>query len=140
MVAQVLAGVNRAFPFADTSDPTFEKQLDTIFRVAHASNFNTSIQALMLLQQISSRRHFGAERFYKTLYESLLDSRLFASSKQVMYLNLLYKSLKADLWDADGDGATSGDGTFIYADTLPREVTGDPGASPIRDAQDSVLC
>lgn len=97
MIAQVLAGVNRAFPFADTSDPTFEKQLDTIFRVAHASNFNTSIQALMLLQQISSRRHFGAERFYKTLYESLLDSRLFSSSKQVMYLNLLYKSLKADL-------------------------------------------
>ncbi|KAF7196400.1 Ribosome biogenesis protein NOC1 [Pseudocercospora fuligena] len=97
MIAQVLAGVNRAFPFADTSDPTFEQQLDTIFRVAHASNFNTSIQALMLLQQISSRKHFGAERFYKTLYESLLDPRLFSSSKQVMYLNLLYKSLKADL-------------------------------------------
>ncbi|KXT13780.1 hypothetical protein AC579_6595 [Pseudocercospora musae] len=97
MIAQVLAGVNRAFPFADTSDPTFEQQLDTIFRVAHASNFNTSIQALMLLQQISSRKHFAAERFYKTLYESLLDPRLFSSSKQIMYLNLLYKSLKADL-------------------------------------------
>ncbi|KAK4508637.1 hypothetical protein PRZ48_002376 [Zasmidium cellare] len=97
MIAQVLAGVNRAFPYADTDDPTFEKQLDTIFRVAHSANFNTSIQALMLLQQISSRKHFGAERFYRTLYESLLDPRLFTSSKQVMYLNLLYKSLKADL-------------------------------------------
>lgn len=97
MIAQVLAGVNRTFPFADTSDPTFEKQLDTIFRVAHSSNFNTSVQALMLIQQIASRKHFGAERFYKTLYESLLDPRLFTSSKQVMYLNLLYKSLKEDL-------------------------------------------
>ncbi|KAF2171924.1 hypothetical protein M409DRAFT_63462 [Zasmidium cellare ATCC 36951] len=97
MIAQVLAGVNRAFPYADTDDPTFEKQLDTIFRVAHSANFNTIIQALMLLQQISSRKHFGAERFYRTLYESLLDPRLFTSSKQVMYLNLLYKSLKADL-------------------------------------------
>lgn len=97
MIAQVLAGVNRAFPYADTDDPTFEKQLDTIFRVAHSANFNTSIQALTLLQQISSRKHFGAERFYRTLYESLLDPRLFTSSKQVMYLNLLYKSLKADL-------------------------------------------
>jgi len=97
MIAQVLTGVNRAFPFADTTDPTFEKQMDMIFRVTHSANFNTSIQALMLIQQISSTRHYGAERFYRTLYESLLDPRLAASSKQVMYLNLLYKSLKADL-------------------------------------------
>lgn len=97
MTAQVLAGVNRAFPYADTSDPTFEKQLDTIFRVTHSENFNTCVQALMLLQQISSRKHFGADRYYRTLYESLLDPRLVTSSKQVMYLNLLYKSLKADV-------------------------------------------
>lgn len=97
MMAQVLTGVNRAFPFADTSDPTFEKQIDTLFRVTHSANFNTAVQALMLLQQISSTKHYGADRFYRTLYESLLDSRLIGSSKQVMYLNLLYKSLKADL-------------------------------------------
>ena len=97
MVAQVLTGVNRAFPFADTSDPTFEKQMDTIFRVTHSANFNTAVQALTLIQQISSTKHYGAERFYRTLYESLLDPRLFTSSKQIMYLNLLYKSLKADL-------------------------------------------
>ncbi|KAF2771785.1 CBF-domain-containing protein [Teratosphaeria nubilosa] len=97
MMAQVLTGVNRAFPFADTSDPTFEKQMDTIFRVAHSANFNTAIQALLLIQQISSTKHYGAERFYRTLYESLLDPRLATSSKQVMYLNLLYKSLKSDL-------------------------------------------
>ena len=97
MVAQVLTGVNRAFPFADTSDPTFEKNMDTIFRVAHSANFNTALQALMLIQQISSTKHYGAERYYRTLYDSLLDARLFGSSKQVMYLNLLYKSLKSDL-------------------------------------------
>ncbi|KAF2722769.1 CBF-domain-containing protein [Polychaeton citri CBS 116435] len=97
MIAQVLTGVNRAFPFADTSDPTFEKQLDTIFRITHSANFNTSVQALLLIQQISSTKHYGAERFYRTLYESLLDPRLLHSSKQVMYLNLLYKSIKVDL-------------------------------------------
>jgi ribosome biogenesis protein MAK21 len=97
MIAQVLTGVNRAFPFADTSDPTFEKQLDTVFRVTHSANFNTAVQALMLLQQISSTKHYGAERFYRTLYESLLDPRLCSSSKQILYLNLLYKSLKGDL-------------------------------------------
>ncbi|KAK3672280.1 RNA-binding ribosome biosynthesis protein mak21 [Recurvomyces mirabilis] len=97
LMSQVLAGVNRAFPFADTNTPGFEKQMDTIFRVAHSSNFNTAIQALMLIQQISSTKHYSADRFYRTLYESLLDPRLYGSSKQVMYLNLLYKTLKADL-------------------------------------------
>lgn len=97
LMAQVLTGVNRAFPFADTSDPTFEKQIDTLFRVTHSANFNTAVQALMLLQQISAAKNYGAERYYRTLYESLLDPRLVGSSKQVLYLNLLYKSLKADL-------------------------------------------
>lgn len=97
MVAQVLAGVNRAFPFANTDDPTFEQHMDTIFRVTHSANFNTSIQALMLIQQISATKHYSADRFYRTLYESLLDPRLITSSKQIMYLNLLYKSLKSDV-------------------------------------------
>lgn len=97
MVAQVLTGVNRAFPFANTDDPTFEQHMNTIFRVTHSSNFNTSVQALMLIQQISSTKHYSADRFYRTLYESLLDPRLLTSSKQIMYLNLLYKSLKADV-------------------------------------------
>jgi ribosome biogenesis protein MAK21 len=97
LMAQVLTGVNRAFPFADTSDPTFERQIDTLFRVTHSANFNTAVQALMLLQQISSAKNYGADRFYRTLYESILDPRLIGSSKQVLYLNLLYKSLKADL-------------------------------------------
>ena len=97
MVAQVLTGVNRAFPFANTDDPTFEQHMNTIFKVTHSSNFNTSIQALMLIQQISSTKHYSADRFYRTLYESLLDPRLLTSSKQIMYLNLLYKSLKSDV-------------------------------------------
>src|ERR1700712_1338179 len=46
---------------------------------------------------ISASKSVTADRYYRTLYESLLDPRLYSSSKQVMYLNLLYKSLKADL-------------------------------------------
>lgn len=97
MVAQVLTGVNRAFPFAEPDEATFEAQLDTLYRVTHSSNFNTSIQALILIQMISTATHTAEDRFYRTLYESLLDPRLATSSKQVMYLNLLYKSVKADL-------------------------------------------
>jgi len=36
------------------------------------------------------------DRYYRTLYASLHDPRLASSSKQAMYLNLLFKSLKSD--------------------------------------------
>ena len=71
--------------------------MDTLFRTVHSSNFNTSVQALMLIQQVSNAKQFSAERFYRTLYESILDPRLLSSSKQIMYLNLLYQTLKSDL-------------------------------------------
>ncbi|THH05114.1 hypothetical protein EW146_g9990, partial [Bondarzewia mesenterica] len=38
-----------------------------------------------------------ASRYFCTLYATLLDPRLYTSSKQAMYLNLLFKSLKSDL-------------------------------------------
>lgn len=97
MTAQVLTGVNRSFPYADSESADFAEQIDTLFRITHSSNFNTSIQALMLLQKLSSRKHHGVDRFYRTLYESLLDPRLITSSKQIYYLNLLYKALKSDI-------------------------------------------
>lgn len=97
MIAAVLTGVNRAFPFSKTDDATFESQMDTIFRVTHSSNFNTSIQALLLIQQISATKQYSTDRFYRTLYESLLDPRLLTSSKQLLYLELLYRSLKSDI-------------------------------------------
>lgn len=97
LIAQILTGVNRAFPYANTDDATFEKHMDTIFRITHSANFNTAVQALMLIQQISASKQYAAERYYRTLYESLLDPRLVHSSKQIMYLNLLYRSLKNDI-------------------------------------------
>lgn len=71
--------------------------MDTLFRITHSSNFNTSIQALMLIEQLATSKHLSVDRFYRTLYESLLDPRLVTSSKHALYLNLLYRALKADL-------------------------------------------
>lgn len=76
---------------------SFENHLDTLFKVTHSSNFNTSIQALMLIQQLSPSYPRSIDRFYRTLYESLLDPRLLTSSKQALYLNLLFKALKSDM-------------------------------------------
>lgn len=74
-----------------------ESHLDTLFKIAHSANFNTGIQALLLIQQVSSSKSLATDRFYRTLYESLLDPRLVTSSKQALYLNLLLRALKNDL-------------------------------------------
>lgn len=70
--------------------------METLFKICHAGTFNTSIQALQLIFQVSKSRQNVSDRFYRTLYESLFDARLLTSSKQAMYLNLLFKALKHD--------------------------------------------
>lgn len=97
VVSAVLTGVNRAYPYITSDTEKLSKHMDTLFQITHSSNFNTSIQALMLIQQITSSYQVSADRFYRTLYESLLDPRVVTSSKQALYLNLLFKALKDDL-------------------------------------------
>ena len=97
MLSAVLTGVNRAIPYTTTSNDHFQEHLDTLYRVTHSSNFNTSIQALMLIQQMHGINQKSQDRFYRVLYESLLDPRLLNSSKQALYLNLIFKALRSDL-------------------------------------------
>ncbi|KAL9541000.1 hypothetical protein MBANPS3_009371 [Mucor bainieri] len=96
MIAAILTGVNRAFHFANISDDMVEKHLEVLFRMTHASTFNAAIQALSLIFTISLSKQAVSDRFYRTLYESLLDPRISHSSKQSMYLNLLFKAIRAD--------------------------------------------
>lgn len=97
LVSALLTGVNRAAPFVGTNDGIMEAHVDTLFKIAHSANFNTGIQALLLIQHLSLARSIATDRFYRTLYESLLDPRLVTSSKQSLYLNLLLRSLKNDV-------------------------------------------
>ncbi|KAL7924992.1 CBF/Mak21 family domain-containing protein [Trichoderma austrokoningii] len=97
LVSALLTGVNRAAPFVGTNDTVLERHLDTLFKIAHSANFNTGIQALLLIQHLSTTKQLGSDRFYRTLYESLLDPRLINSSKQALYLNLLLRALKNDV-------------------------------------------
>ncbi|KAJ7118810.1 CBF/Mak21 family-domain-containing protein [Mycena epipterygia] len=118
LISAILTGVNRALPFAkiEAGDVSLNKHIDTLFLITHTSTFNISLQALVLIQQISASlapppsasasssstptSKSITDRYYRTLYSSLHDSRLATSSKQAMYLNLLFKSIKAD---ADGE-------------------------------------
>ncbi|CBQ70989.1 related to MAK21-protein required for 60S ribosomal subunit biogenesis [Sporisorium reilianum SRZ2] len=107
MVVAILTGVRRAFPFAKMEASVFEKHVNTLFKILHSGSFNISIQAMQLIFQLTiSNPHQESstvltsaaitDRFYRVLYDSLLDPRLEASSKQAMYLNLIFQALKAD--------------------------------------------
>ncbi|RXK37999.1 ribosome biogenesis protein MAK21 [Tremella mesenterica] len=96
LVAAVLTGINRALPFASLDEDSFTQYMDSLFKITHSGTFNTSIQALALIFQICQSRQTVSDRFYRTLYDSLFDPRLITASKQAMYLNLLFKALKAD--------------------------------------------
>ena len=96
MLSALLTGVNRAFPFADVEEGTFTTHIDTLFKVVHAGAFGCSIQALSLLLQVMDGKQAVSDRFFRAVYEKLLDPDLLTSSKQAMFLNLVYRSLKVD--------------------------------------------
>ncbi|KAG1928747.1 CCAAT/enhancer-binding protein zeta [Pimephales promelas] len=97
MLSALLTGVNRAYPYAKSGDENVCKQLDTLFKVVHIVRFNTAVQALMLLFQVMNSQQTISDRYYVALYRKLLDPGLLSCSKKSMFLNLLYKSLKADI-------------------------------------------
>ncbi|MBW0485708.1 hypothetical protein O181_025423 [Austropuccinia psidii MF-1] len=97
LIAAILTGLNRAFPYGTLGDETFNVHMNTLFRISHTGTFNVSIQALILIQHLTSSKPDLADRFYRALYSTIIDQRLFAAtSKHALYLNLLFKSLKAD--------------------------------------------
>ncbi|KAA1470978.1 CBF-domain-containing protein [Dentipellis sp. KUC8613] len=103
LVSAILTGVNRALPFARLGggDVEFDRHMDTLFLITHTSTFNITLQALTLIQQIVAALPASpplpvTARYFRTLYGSLLDPRLFGTAKQALYLNLLFKSMKSD--------------------------------------------
>ncbi|RMC12601.1 hypothetical protein DUI87_10123 [Hirundo rustica rustica] len=102
MLSALLCGVNRAYPYAETGDEKVKEQMNTLFKVLHLVNFNTSVQALMLLFQVMDSQQTVSDRYYAALYKyeqirKLLDPALAMCSKPSMFLNLVYKSLKVDV-------------------------------------------
>eukprot|EP00079_Xenopus_tropicalis_P025088 XP_012818209.1 PREDICTED: CCAAT/enhancer-binding protein zeta isoform X1 [Xenopus tropicalis] len=93
----LLTGVNRAYPYAQTGNEKVKEQLDTLFKILHVVNFNTAVQILMLLFQVMDSQQTVSNRYYGALYRKLLDPGLSQASKQAMFLNLIYKSMKADV-------------------------------------------
>ena len=102
MLSMVLSGLHRAIPFCDdpaTRDKTgdlLSSQLTSLFRCAHAASFGTAVQALMVLSHATSFNPDAADRFHRALYSALLHPELPNSGKQALFLNVVYKAMKAD--------------------------------------------
>ncbi|CAO1621179.1 unnamed protein product [Parajaminaea phylloscopi] len=103
MMAAILTGVRRAFPFANLDANVFDKHMNTLFRITHSSSFNIAVQALQLLYVVSTSSETSSapllDRFHSSLYSSMLDPRLGTTSKTAMYLNLCYKAMRHDADD-----------------------------------------
>ena len=121
LISALLTGVNRAYPYitqlngtSKLSSISLSSHVETMYRVVHmTTNFGTALQALTLLFQLSGRANnplvdneaqatpdsiTSPERFYSTLYKKLLDVSGISNSstKQALFLNLVYKAMKAD--------------------------------------------
>lgn len=83
VISAILTGVNRAVPFTGVANETWvlqgdatrrctnltyrlDKHVDTLFRISHSATFNVSIQALVLMQQISANRPVSPLVRFKT--------------------------------------------------------------------------
>uniref|UniRef100_H2YRJ7 CCAAT-binding factor domain-containing protein n=1 Tax=Ciona savignyi TaxID=51511 RepID=H2YRJ7_CIOSA len=98
MLSALLTGVNRAFPYADSSDKGIIEELDVLFKTVHVAGLSTTVQALVLLYQVYTSRNEVSDRFHNAFYSSLFHPELTTCTpRHPMFLNLLYRSMKADV-------------------------------------------
>ncbi|BBG98745.1 CCAAT-binding factor [Prunus dulcis] len=107
LLSALLMGVNRAFPFVSSNeaDDIVEVQTPMLFQLVHSKNFNVGVQALMLLDKISSKNQIVSDRFYRALYSKLLLPAAMNTSKASgagfiytqMFIGLLLRAMKNDV-------------------------------------------
>ncbi|KAK9726865.1 hypothetical protein RND81_05G242300 [Saponaria officinalis] len=80
-----------------TADEIIDIQTPVLFRLVHSENFNVGIQALMLLDKISSKNQVVSDRFYRALYAKLLLPAALNTSKAEMFIGVLLRAMKNDI-------------------------------------------
>ncbi|XP_011310491.1 CCAAT/enhancer-binding protein zeta [Fopius arisanus] len=96
MMAAILAGVNRAYRFADLESVKIHEHIDSVYRVVHVGSFNVALNALGLLHQVTNNNPAQENRFYTAFYKKLLDPQIGTVAKRAVFLNLLYRVMKSD--------------------------------------------
>lgn len=99
LMGALLTGVNRAFPYSkpEEDDTDYSKQFESLFQVAHAQSLTSATQALSFLFQVAQTNSVVSDRFYRALYSRIPDTTGAGESKQALFMNLLFKAMKADV-------------------------------------------
>nr|KYP54387.1 CCAAT/enhancer-binding protein zeta [Cajanus cajan] len=93
LLSALLTGVNRAFPFVSSNeaDDIVDVQTPVLFQLVHSKNFNVGVQALMLLDKISSKNQI-AKMFIALLLRAMKRDvnlkRVAAFSKRLLQIAL----------------------------------------------------
>ena len=97
MLTALLTGVSRAFPYLEKGqEGMFDNHIATFFKVVYTTSFNKATHAMSLLLKIMIARGEVSDRFYQALYFLLLHPELRTSSKQALFLNVLYGAIRQD--------------------------------------------
>lgn len=99
LMGALLTGVNRAFPYSkpEEDERDYSKQFESLFQVAHAQSLASATQALSFLFHVAQSNSVVSDRFYRALYSRIVDSAGAGETKQSMFLNLIFKAMKADV-------------------------------------------
>jgi CBF/Mak21 family len=99
LMGALLTGVNRAFPFSKPGedDTDYGKQIESLFQVAHAQSLASATQSLSFLFQVAQSNSVVSDRFYRALYCRIPDAAAAGETRQALFLNLLFKAMKADI-------------------------------------------
>ncbi|RLU23960.1 hypothetical protein DMN91_004168 [Ooceraea biroi] len=96
MMAAILTGVKRAYPYVKTTTKVLDEHINSIYKVVHLGSFNVSLNALSLLHQVTSKDQSQANRFYSAFYRKLFDQQIGTANRRAIFLNLLYRVLQTD--------------------------------------------
>lgn len=81
MMAAILTGVNRAYPFANVESTKLHDHIDSVYKVVHVGSFNVSLNALSLLHQVSIQYYFSS-------IMAFCSPRNFRGPRKVEFLNV----------------------------------------------------
>ena len=67
--------------------PSLDDHLNSLFKIVHVGPLATGVQSLALLFQVMEGRQAVSARYYRALYQKLMDPQLSLRSAQQVILN-----------------------------------------------------
>ncbi|KRY67610.1 CCAAT/enhancer-binding protein zeta, partial [Trichinella pseudospiralis] len=100
LLRHLLLGTNVAFSFSKGKFDRISEEVDTLYKIAATSSLYINLQALALLFQVLDVKDEISDRFYRSLYRTMLVPELLSSSRcHAMFFHLLFKSMSQDFSD-----------------------------------------